>query len=216
MDCSPPDSSVYRNLQARILEWVPYPFSRGFSWPRDATWVSCIAGRFFTVWDTREAGMVIGNKKCWHEKKLHTHHHHQEQLRGLETPYPLGMVLPAFSLPLPRSMKGWLSRTDFLVRNFTAIKTNTAEGKEILSRMPPNRLNSIEKLFISKMKTCPRKTVHLSLTSNVYALLHNLASMLKPIASFDSIYCSMKSEIPPQTQMRKHTQKGSNYYSIAP
>ena len=135
---------------------------------------------------------------------------------GVWRPHPSGMVLPAFSLPLPRSMKGWLSRTDFLVRNFTAIKTNTTEGKEILSRMPPNRLNSIEKLFISKMKTCPRKTVHLSLTSNVYALLHNLASMLIPIASFDSIYCSMKSEMPPQTQMRKHTQKGSNYYSIAP
>ena len=33
----------------RILEWVAYPFSRGSSWPRDWTWVSCIAGRFFTV-----------------------------------------------------------------------------------------------------------------------------------------------------------------------
>ena len=42
-------------LQARILEWVAIPFSRGSSWPRDQTQVSYIAGRFFTFWATREA-----------------------------------------------------------------------------------------------------------------------------------------------------------------
>ena len=42
-------------LQARILEWVAIPFSRVSSWPRDWTWVSCIAGRLFTIWATREA-----------------------------------------------------------------------------------------------------------------------------------------------------------------
>ena len=39
----------------RILEWVAYPFSRGSSWPRNRTGVSCIAGRFFTNWTMREA-----------------------------------------------------------------------------------------------------------------------------------------------------------------
>ena len=53
MDCSPPGSSVHGISQARILEWVAIPFSRGSSWPRDWTYVSCIAGRFFTVWATR-------------------------------------------------------------------------------------------------------------------------------------------------------------------
>ena len=38
-----------------ILEWVAYPFSRGSSWPRNQTRVSCITGRFFIVWATREA-----------------------------------------------------------------------------------------------------------------------------------------------------------------
>ena len=33
-----------------ILKWVAYPFSRGTSWPRNWTRVSCIAGRFFTSW----------------------------------------------------------------------------------------------------------------------------------------------------------------------
>ena len=44
-------------FQARILEWVAFPFSRGSSQPRDRTQVSCIAGRFFTSWATRKAPM---------------------------------------------------------------------------------------------------------------------------------------------------------------
>ena len=39
----------------RILEWVAYPFSRGSSWPRNRTEVSCISGRFTTSWTTGEA-----------------------------------------------------------------------------------------------------------------------------------------------------------------
>ena len=39
----------------RILEWVAYPFSRGSSWPRNLSRVSCIAGGFFTSWSTRKA-----------------------------------------------------------------------------------------------------------------------------------------------------------------
>ena len=55
MDCGPPDSSIHGIFQARKLERVAISFSRGFSQPRDQTWVSCIAGRFFTIWATREA-----------------------------------------------------------------------------------------------------------------------------------------------------------------
>ena len=50
MDCSPPHSSIQGILQARILEWVAIPFSKGSSQPRDRTRVSCIAGGFFTAW----------------------------------------------------------------------------------------------------------------------------------------------------------------------
>ena len=55
MDCSPPGSSVHGILQARILEWVAMPSSRGSSQPRDRTQVSHIAGRLFTSWAIREA-----------------------------------------------------------------------------------------------------------------------------------------------------------------
>ena len=50
MDCSPPGSSFSGDSQARVLEWVAITFSRRYSWPRDWTQVSCVAGRFFTVW----------------------------------------------------------------------------------------------------------------------------------------------------------------------
>ena len=46
---------LYRILQARILEWVSFPFSRGSSQPRDQTQVSGIASGFFSSWATREA-----------------------------------------------------------------------------------------------------------------------------------------------------------------
>ena len=45
INCSPPGSSIHGILQARILEWVAIPFSRGSSQPRDWTQVSRIAGR---------------------------------------------------------------------------------------------------------------------------------------------------------------------------
>ena len=54
MDCSPPVSPVHEIPQARILEWVAIPFSRGSSPPRDQIQISCIADRFSTIWATRE------------------------------------------------------------------------------------------------------------------------------------------------------------------
>ena len=47
--------TVHGNLQARILEWVAFPFSRGSSQPRDWTQASRTAGRFFISWATRGA-----------------------------------------------------------------------------------------------------------------------------------------------------------------
>ena len=58
---NPMDYIDHGILQARILEWVAFPFSRGSSQPRDWTQVSCIAGRFCTSWATRgDQGSVSG------------------------------------------------------------------------------------------------------------------------------------------------------------
>ena len=53
--CNPVDYTVQGILQARILEWVAFPFSRGSPQLRNQTQVSCIAGRYFTSRATREA-----------------------------------------------------------------------------------------------------------------------------------------------------------------
>ena len=59
---------VHRILQARILEWVAIPFSRGSSQPRNWTGVSWLAGGFFTNWAIREAQKwhyFLLNKREW-------------------------------------------------------------------------------------------------------------------------------------------------------
>ena len=63
--CATPCAAVHQDplslgiLQTRILEWVAMPSSRGSSPPRDRTQVSCIAGRFFTIWATRGAQTML-------------------------------------------------------------------------------------------------------------------------------------------------------------
>ena len=47
--CDPMDYTIHGILQARILEWVVFPFSRGSSKPKDRTQASYIASRYFTV-----------------------------------------------------------------------------------------------------------------------------------------------------------------------
>ena len=59
VDFSPSGSSVHGLHQARRLEWVVILFSRGSSWPREWTRVSCTVGRFFAIWATREARFYI-------------------------------------------------------------------------------------------------------------------------------------------------------------
>ena len=57
--CNLPGSSVHGIHQARLLEWEAIPFCRVSSQLKDQTQVSCIAGRFFTVWNTRKANTTV-------------------------------------------------------------------------------------------------------------------------------------------------------------
>ena len=59
MGCSLLLSSVHGISQAGVLEWVSISFSRGSSWPRDQTRVSCIVGRSFTIWATKEGSHLL-------------------------------------------------------------------------------------------------------------------------------------------------------------
>ena len=59
MNYSPPGSSAHRISQARILEWAAISFSRGSSWPRDWTCISCFGRLVFYHWATREAQFCL-------------------------------------------------------------------------------------------------------------------------------------------------------------
>ena len=54
----------YEILQARIMVWVAFPFSRGSFWPRNWTGISFIAGGFFNNWAMRDevSLLVLGSK----------------------------------------------------------------------------------------------------------------------------------------------------------
>ena len=74
MDCSPPVFFVHGILQARILEWVAIPFSRGSSQPRDQTCISCVSciGRGI-LYCLNHQGSLVGEysfvtesaSECW-------------------------------------------------------------------------------------------------------------------------------------------------------
>ena len=71
LDSSPPGSSVYGNLQARLLEWIAISSSRASSRPRDRTrvsWSLALAGRFFTTlppWKPPRKQQFLVNDKAW-------------------------------------------------------------------------------------------------------------------------------------------------------
>ena len=113
MDCSPPDSSVHRIFQARILKWVAFPFPGNIPNPRiePASLVSpTLAGRFFTTVPSWKPTHLHTNTH------LHTHTHPQHGVLPTERSLSLNLHLwtPTAFLPLfgPRAKapsKGELS-----------------------------------------------------------------------------------------------------------
>ena len=70
MGCNPPGPSLHG---ARILEWVATSFSKGSSWPRDQTHVSCIDRQIFYLWATGKP-IIINTGSCY-DNKLPTYEH---------------------------------------------------------------------------------------------------------------------------------------------
>ena len=112
MDCSLPVSSVHGILQARILEGVTIIFSRGSSWPRDRTQVSCIAGRFFAVWATKEA------PKC--ESVSHS---------VMSNCDPMDCSLPGFSVQGFSSQEYWSKKPFTSLENLSNPRISCTVGR---------------------------------------------------------------------------------------
>ena len=99
----------------RILVWVAYPFSRGSSWPRTQTGVSCIAGGSFTSWAPREAQWSHRNNKLISKGKW--------------------KVLPYSRMPMNKcrhSYKVYLTKY-LLIRLFFFGRTMQLEGSQFLN-----------------------------------------------------------------------------------
>ena len=112
MGSSLPGSSVHGICQARILEWIAMPSSRGSSWPRDQTCVSmspALGGGFFTTSATWEAQYIHGpslNHPCFHCSTWP----HSPVSWSLQV--PLVLFLQRLSVVYPAGVhKGWLERS---------------------------------------------------------------------------------------------------------
>ena len=150
---SRPGSSVHGILQARILEWVAMLFSRGSSWPGDQTWVSQIAGRFFTIWANRESPLreltpkkdvlfIIGD---WNTKVGN------QETPGVTGKFGLGVQNEEGILPreCPGQSKHPLSATQEKTRHMDITRCSILKSDWLYSLQ-----SMIEKLYIvSKNKT---------------------------------------------------------------
>ena len=119
MDCSPPGSSVHGILQARILEWVARSSSRGSSWPRDLTQVSCIAGGFLIIWATWEASWLRLQVAFLFISSSKPHSHSQP---------PSAHPPPPSHTPSRWGNQGWIARGVALVIELVAGSASWATG----------------------------------------------------------------------------------------
>ena len=103
MNCSLRGSSVHGVFQARVLEWVAIPFSRGSSQLRDRTQVSCIADRRFTLWATRKFFIIACQPGCpaqdGEPSALHS------------SLWAVGRISPPAPLPSQRSLRSSYSNS---------------------------------------------------------------------------------------------------------
>jgi len=121
MECSPPGSSVHGILQARILEWLAIPFSRG-----SRTWLSCIADKFFTIWATREALKCVGHIQILKGELYGTTREAKDYSRGKS-------LMPPFSNSMYSQIKGLWSTS---LRSQRQRSRHECQGQEIYSLDP--------------------------------------------------------------------------------
>ena len=113
------DYIVHGILQARILEWVAFPFSRGSSQPRDRTQVSHIAGGFFTNWAGQESPGILE----WEDSPMNLPD------PGME---PRSPALQADSLPTELSGNIILKNFSFTYIQSTLLCSNATESFNLL------------------------------------------------------------------------------------
>ena len=117
----------------RILELVVYSFSRGSSWPWNQTWISYIAGRFFTSWDTREThpfsleSVFIINIKIYSNIQLYN----PSIFVHSKMHYPLYLLF-RLQVSLQKELPLWQGNHSRWLRNFNEWKAFFSETVALL------------------------------------------------------------------------------------
>ena len=123
MDFSLPGSSVHGLSQARILEWVAIPFSRGSSQPRGGTRVFCIEGRFFTIW-VKETQISCMNTYKWNLERWYVWTSSQGSSGVADRPQTCGHR---------RERKGWGKLKSIYYHVWNSQPVGLPEGRRELS-----------------------------------------------------------------------------------
>ena len=118
MNCSPPGSSVHGLLQARVLEWVPMPSSRGSSQPRAWTCISCI--NHYSTWEVPAHSQIVEKQLGW-----------DLSLRAVLT--TVTTVLPATSALILFSSSCFVTHS---VRNFSSSRRSRLKWQPVPLRGP--------------------------------------------------------------------------------
>ena len=136
MNCCLLGSSVHGILQARALEWIAISFSTGSSWTREWIWVSCIAGRFFTMWATREALSV-----CYYS--LHCLSSEVPVSRAVRTLLFARIILSGLTLPSPSFLSSFCKTVTWITGDWWSFEGG--RNREIWS-------NHLFTSFLSKFR----------------------------------------------------------------
>ena len=139
---SPPGSSVHEIVQARILEWVAMPSSRGSSWPRDRTPVSCIANRFLPLsqWKSHENHEI--RNFCCFKSPVYTYGealYSQQKQDGADCGSDHELLIAKFRLKLKKVGKPTRPFRDDLnqiLYNYTVEVRNRFKGLDLIDRVP--------------------------------------------------------------------------------
>ena len=107
-------------LQARILEWVATPSSKGSSWPRDETRVSHVAGELLTVWVTRKLPSWSA-LNSWERAGSRSSYCHSPGILSLMSVFESG-VWRAWTCCPPSSLRG--ACRSVLLRLFSEVKVS--------------------------------------------------------------------------------------------
>ena len=180
LDCSPPGSSIHGIFQARILEWVAISFSRGSSWPRDQTWVSCVSCINWQIL----LPLLLLLLSCFSCVRLYA----TPWTVACQAPLSIGSRVPcppSGDLPNPRIEPASLMSSALAGRFFTTSATWEAiKGQKVGSSLSSVQFSSVSQSCLTLCNPMTRSTpglpVHHQLPEFTQTHIHWVSDAIQP------------------------------------